>query len=278
MRARQSALILVLLVCGAAATLPPRLGAQAPSPAAAPVSARTWIGHAAEIENYLRTVPILKLQDLSVGVTHPRKATLPPGGPMQYLAWKVIPPARYEGFWESYLSEIAAYEMDKLLELNMVPPTVEREYHSDRGAAVMWCSPTKSFKELGGKGAPEAPPAYAALWARQIARAKMFDNLINNLDPNLGNWLVDPAWNLILIDFSRCFTPGRNMEHELTRVDADLWDRMKALTDASITQAIGKLIGTGERKAILQRRDRMQEIIDKLVKERGAAYVFMRGG
>ena len=31
----------------------------------------------------------------------------------------------------------------------------------------------------------------------QITRAKMFDNLIGNLDPNLGNWLVDPEWNLI---------------------------------------------------------------------------------
>jgi hypothetical protein len=266
-----------LLVCGAAATLPPRLGAQAPSPAAAPVSARTWIGHAAEIENYLRTVPILKLQDLSVGVTHPRKATLPPGGPMQYLAWKVIPPARYEGFWESYLSEIAAYEMDKLLELNMVPPTVEREYHSDRGAAVMWCSPTKSFKELGGKGAPEAPPAYAASWARQIARAKMFDNLINNLDPNLGNWLVDPAWDLILIDHTRAFTPGLNMIHQMTHIDAELWARMQGLTEASIQAPLGKWIMRGEAKSLIARRDKMQQIIDGLVKANGEAAVFIKG-
>ena len=42
-------------------------------------------------------------------------------------------------------SEIAAHELDKLLGLNMVPPTVERRYKGDMGAAVMWCSPTKSF-------------------------------------------------------------------------------------------------------------------------------------
>jgi hypothetical protein len=26
----------------------------------------------------------------------------------------------------------------------------------------------------------------------------MFDNLICNIDPNLGNWLVDSSWNLVL--------------------------------------------------------------------------------
>ncbi len=117
----------------------------------------------------------------------------------------------------------------------MVPPTVEKVYRGEHGAAVMWVSPTKSFKDLGAKGAPAAPAPLQAAWDRQIVKAKMFHNLINDIDPNLGNWLVDPAWNLILIDFSRCFTPGRDMAHTLTRVDADLWDRMKALTEASLT-------------------------------------------
>ena len=177
------------------------LALEARQPATPPASAKIWIGHAADIEHFLRTTPIVKMEDLSVGVTHPKKATLPPGGPVQYFAWKAIPPARYSGFWESYLSEIAAYELDKLLQLNMVPPTVEREYKSDKGAAVMWASPTKSFKEFGR--VPTPPPALADMWARQIIKAKMIDNLIANIDPNLGNWLVDPSWNIILIDHSR---------------------------------------------------------------------------
>ena len=76
--------------------------AQAPGQTEQPVDARTWIGHAAEIEAYLRTVQMLKFDELSVGVTKPKKAYLPEGGPMKYLAWKVIPPARYGGYWESY--------------------------------------------------------------------------------------------------------------------------------------------------------------------------------
>jgi hypothetical protein len=254
---------------------PPAAQTAAPAPAE---DARIWLGRAAEIEEFLRTVAIVKTEDLSVGVTRPKKAHLPPGGPMKYLVWKPIRPGRYSGFWESYQSEIAAYELDKLLELNMVPPTVEKRYQGELGAAIMWASPTKSFKDLGGKGAPTPPPALADAWSRQLVRAKMFDNLINNIDPNLGNWLVDPAWHLILIDHTRSFTTGRNMAHQMTRVDAPLWDRMRALTEPTLQGVLGKLIGRGEIRGILQRRDRMQQIIDQLVKERGEAYVFMREG
>ncbi len=250
-------------------------GQQAPAPSA-PANAKIWIGRAAEIESYLRTAPVVKLSDLSTGVTHPRKATLAPGGPVDAFAWKVIQPGRYEGFWESYLSEIAAYELDKFLELGMIPPTVERDYKGERGAAVMWASPTKSFKEFGGKGAPDAPPQYADAFARQIVKAKMFDNLINNTDPNLGNWLVDPSWNLILIDHTRAFTPGVKMVHEMNHIDPDLWARMQALTETSVQAAIGKWLMHGEAKSLIQRRDKMQQIVDALVKARGEAFVFMK--
>ena len=36
------------------------------------------------------------------------------------------------GYWESYKSEIAAYELDKLLGLDMIPPTVERRVQGER--------------------------------------------------------------------------------------------------------------------------------------------------
>ncbi len=259
-------------------SLAARVATQAQAPAgAAPVDSRTWIGHAAAIEDYLRTVPLSKFEDLSVGVTKPKRAFLPEGGPMKYLVWKVIPPGRYAGYWESYQNEIAAYEMDKLLGLNMVPPTVDRTYRGEHGAAIMWVSPSKSFKDMGGTGAPTPPATLADSWTRQLVKAKMFHNLINDIDPNLGNWLVDPAWDLILIDFSRCFTPGTSkMPHQLTRVDPDLWARMKALTEPQLTQTLGKLIGKGEIRGIIQRRDQLQVLIDKLVKEHGEDYVFMK--
>ena len=249
--------------------------AQAPAtPTAASQDSRTWIGRNAEMEAYLKTVEMLSFDDLSVGVTKPRRAHLPEGGPMKYLVWKTIPPGRYGGYWESYKGEIAAYEVDKLIGLNMVPPTVERVYKGEHGAAVMWAAPTKSFHDLGGP--PTPPLEFQGMWARQIVKAKMFHNLVADIDPNLGNWLVDPAWNLVLIDCTRCFTTEPRLMHEMTRVDPDLWKRMQDLTEATLAPAIGEWIGKGERKSILDRRDKMQKLIDQLVKQRGDTYVFMR--
>jgi hypothetical protein len=260
--------------------LPGPVRAQAPAEAPA-ASAKTWLEHRQEIEDYIKSAQVVEMEELKVGVTRPRRAKLAPGGPVDYIAWKVVPPGRPAGFWESYKSEIAAYELDKLLGLNMVPPTVERRVKGETGAAIMWCSPTKSFKDLGGVpsvgGKPALPAQHLNSWNRQMARAKMFDNLIGNIDPNLGNWLVDPAWNLILIDHTRAFVTDKNMAHKnMTRVDAELWDRMKALTQESLTAAIGKWVGRGEIKAVLERRDRLQQIIDKLIKEKGEAAVILR--
>jgi hypothetical protein len=246
------------------------------APPAAAVDARIWIGRAAEIEEYLRKAPMVKFEDLSVGVTKPKKAHFAPGGPVAFAAWKMLPPGIYGGFWESYQSEIAAYELDKLLGLNMIPPTVEKVHRGERGAAVMWVSPTKSFGDLGGAANVKPPAAVMNEWNRQIIKAKMFDNLIANIDPNQGNWLVDPSWNLVLIDHTRAFTTRREMVHVMTRIDATLWDRMLALTEAELKPVLGKLMSGGEFRAILQRRDRMRQTIEAMVKERGADAVFIR--
>ena len=104
----------------------------------------------------------------------------------------------------------------------------------------------------------------------------MFDNLIAHIDPNLGNWLVDPSWNLILIDHTRSFTTRNNMVHELTRADRELWDRLMALSVETLTPALGKWIGSREIRAILERRDRMKGLIDKLVAAKGEAAVFVQ--
>ena len=235
-------------------------------------NAKTWLDRRQALEDYLKSADVVKMEDIGLGVTKPRRAYFAPGGLVDRMAWKTIRPGRYSGYWESYKSEIAAYELDKLLELNMIPPTVERSVKGDTGAAIMWVAPIKSFGDTGG--APSPPAEKLALWNRQIARAKMFDNLIANIDPNLGNWLLDPSWNLILIDHTRSFTTRKNMVHEMTRIDRELWNRMKALTVESLTPALGKWIGTAEIRAIIERRDRMQELIDKLVAAKGEAAVF----
>jgi hypothetical protein len=92
----------------------------------------------------------------------------------------------------------------------------------------------------------------------------------------LGNWLVDPSWNLILVDDSRALTGDKKLVHKLNRVDAVLWEKMQALTEDQLKAALGQWLGGREIRAILDRRTKMAEEIAQLVKANGAEKVFFR--
>jgi hypothetical protein len=237
-----------------------------PQATAAPDSAKIWEGREAQFEEFLRTAPVLKVVDVPIGVTKPRRAYVEPGGLCESFAWKTLPPGFHKGFWDSYKSEVAAYELDKLLGLGMVPVTVERRIKSDTGAAVLWLSGVRTWQE-----ALRAPKT--SKWTRNVVRMKMWDNLVGNSDRNKGNLLVDYAGNLFLIDHSRAFTTEKKLYQEIETVDIELWDRMLALDAETLKAAIGKWVGNGGIKAILQRREKMKKEIDAILARRGDAAI-----
>jgi hypothetical protein len=249
-------------------TAPPAPAPAAPPETAAPATAssKIWIGREAEFEELLRTANVTKVEKLTIGVTHPRRAEVEPGLPFRRMAWKALKPGMYEGFYESYRSEIAAYELDKLIGLGMVPPSVERRIEGDVGAAILW---VENVKGWSAKDPVRGPDSRA--WARQIARSKMFDILSGNIDRNQGNLLYDPGYNLILIDHSRAFRDAVDLSQfqKFLFVDPVLWDRVQALTLETLQPALGKWVSKGMLYALLQRRDRMKKEVDKLLRARG---------
>ncbi len=241
----------------------------AEQPAAAACS-RTWVGHEPEFEAALRTSKVIKLEEIPIGVTKPQRATLEPSTPVASFAWKPIRPGRPNGYFESYKSEIAAYELDKMLDLHMVPPNVERKHQGLTGAAVYWIENTKGWNM---KQPPQGPEPQ---WSRQLARMKMFDLLIANIDRNQGNLLYDADWHLFLIDHSRAFIDKKDLKGlpTLATVDRALWGKITALTFDQLKATLGPWVGDGELRAMLARRDLMAAAIQKLVAERGEDVVF----
>jgi len=238
------------------------------APPAAP-SARIWEGRNAEFEQFIRQAPIVRIVDVPIGVTHPKRAYFAAGGLAESVAWKVLPPGRPNGYWESYRSEIAAYELDKLLRMGMVPVAVEKTWKNERAAAILWLAPIHSWKEMQDKPKP-------AKWVVQVARMKMFDDLIGNPDRNAGNLLVDDDWNLFLIDHSRAFVSEKNLPVALQHIDRTLWEKMLALDEPTLQTALGDWVDRGAVRAMIARRDKMKAAIDALVKQNGEAEVFVR--
>jgi hypothetical protein len=104
---------------------------------------------------------------------------------------------------------------------------------------------------------------------------KMFDDLICNRDRNAGNLVVDDDWNLFLIDHSRAFIDDKGLAVPLEHVDRPLWTKMLALDEAALEPAIGQWVDRSSLRAIIARRDKMKAAIDKLVKDKGEAAVFI---
>jgi hypothetical protein len=270
-RARRTTLRLLAAVLAVLAAS----GLQAQQPAAPPTGtcAKTWLGHEAEYEAYLKTATIDRIEDIPLGVTKPQRAFLTPGGPFGSMAWKPLRPGLYDGAWESYKSEIAAYELDKLLEMHMTPPAVERQVSGAYGAAIMWIAPVTMWRDLKREKRPTGNR-----WTFQIIRQRMFDDLIGNDDRNQGNLLIDGDGHLCLIDASRAFLSNKNLPVEIEKVDALLWGRISALTEESLTAAVGAWLDKGQIRALLDRRAKIKLEIDKLVAAHGAAKVFVAEG
>lgn len=223
------------------------------------LGAKIWVGRYQDIEEYLRTAECVSSEVLFPGRLV--RCTLRPGGPVARMAWRSLPPGVYRGFRESYKAEIAAYEVDKLLQLDMVPPSVERQLEGNKGAAQLWVENVRDSKEDASPG-----ESNQADWENQLARMTMFDNLIGSRDRNLGNMLHDAEWNLILLDHSRAFGDGTELPRKMNRIDQRFWSKIESLTPNQLDKALRAWLADNEIKALLDRREKMRAEIKSLRK------------
>lgn len=228
-----------------------------------------WAGHEPEVEKLLTEGKVLKIEDVPIGVTKPQRATLEGEPPIRF-AWKPLTPGYNKGFMESYKAEIAAYKLDRMLGMNMVPPIVARRLYGRDGAAVLWVENTRPWSVEKPPQGPEPQ------WSLQLTRMKMFDLLIANIDRNQGNLIYDIDWHLILIDHSRAFIGKKDLKGiaPLGRVDRELWDKMAALTLEDLDRGLEKWVGTNEKKALLARRGLMAKQIQEKIAKQGEKFVF----
>ena len=109
-------------------------------------------------------------------------------------------------------------------------------------------------------------------WSHQLSRMKIFDNLILNEDRNARNFMVDPEHHIVLIDHSRAFLSKKKIGkgNKLpSQYDRQLMAKLQTLDREQLDARLEDILMGGQIKAIIGRRDKLVEHMDKMIKERG---------
>ncbi len=236
----------------------------------------------ADKENFLRQARIVSVENIGHGVTKPIRASLElrgtrHDGQIQSVNKELPdffgPDNKPVPMTDSWRFNIAAYKVDRLLDLNMACVAVSRAYQG-KPAAFSWWVDDVMFEEVGRVKQGANPPD-AEDFERQRAVSRTFDELVMNIDRNLANMLITKSWRIALIDHTRCFTAyhGIRNKENLTRCSRALLAAMKKLKASDVASAVQKLLTQAEITALLARRDKIVTFFEEAVKEKGEAAV-----
>jgi hypothetical protein len=232
-----------------------------------PCEYKKWLGRHGEFEEALRTADLVSHEEIGVRITNPIKVTLRIDDQDFHAVFKSLRRGMQKGYWESYQAEIAAYELDKMIGLDIVPPTVERQFKGYTGSLQMWVEDCSLYRDVQEK------LLASSLWPQQISLTRMFDLLVHNDDRNMQNLMVDPRFHVILIDHSRAFITGTKMLENFRKFpvmfDRKVVERLKTLDHAQLKTRLGSLLKEDQIRAILERRDRLLEYVSEIIQQRG---------
>jgi hypothetical protein len=220
----------------------------------------------AQKEEFLLKAKVVKAQGAAKGITDTQRATLTDGTLTHDASIQTIddfqqkadlPSGTEFNFKDSWKFNLAAYKLDRLLGLNMIPATVERRYNGRSGSFTWWVDDVIMDEGERAKKKAEAPDT--TKWNDQMYIVRVFDQLIFNTDRNLGNLLIDKNWQAWMIDHSRTFRilPNLREPKNLERCDRDLLERLKQLNTETLTKELGKYLTGSEIKGLLARRDKI---------------------
>lgn len=233
------------------------------------------------IEEFLRTAKIGKKRVTPVGVTQPLRATLD-DGKMEHDASIQVVDVEEGGvqtgrgveanFRDTWKFNVAAYELAKMLGLNMVPPYVERKIDGQPGSLSWWITDAIMERDREAK---KLVPADVEPFMKQGFAAIVFHELIRDTDANKSNILITPDWQLWMIDFTRAFREDKTLLYPKTlkMSDRKLLANMRGLTEATVKQKLGRWLGRAEVTGLLARRDLIVAFFDKEIAEKGEAAV-----
>lgn len=239
-----------------------------------------------KMERFLLKANVTRIHMVVAATTNPMAVDLERKGETRKAAFKYGQgnrpdpgnaeyPGADEPSLDSYMHEVAAYRLDRALDMHMVPVAVLRHVKAP-GALVEWISDAYTEQELREKG--EYPNDSSRL-DRQRAVMELFDALILNVNRKEEEILITPSdWRLHLIDHSRGFRTAPELPEDFLSQPSNLpkpmLKQLQKLDRSSMQILLGEFLNAAQIDSMLVRRDLILTKIEADLEQYGEEAVF----
>ncbi len=234
-----------------------------------------------QMEEFLKGAKVVDIKGLSTGVTNSQRADLSDGVLSHRAHVQSIDEAKsvFQGangselnFRDTWKFNVAGYKLAQLLGIDdMVPPSIERSVAGKTSSVTWWID--NSMMEID-RQKKKVPIPDKDKWNREMHVVRVFDQLIYNTDRNLQNLMIDKDFNIWMIDHTRAFRMYAQLKEkkDLQMCDRTLLARLRSLKSEEL-QTLKPYLNEPEIKGLLARRDKIVQLFDQLIKEKGEVAV-----
>jgi hypothetical protein len=234
------------------------------------ISQELWGMNDAELEDLLLTGDIVESSFIGTGVTKPKRLLIKKGDKQSSAVFKYQDSdpgletakrytSRAHNDADRYQYDPAAYYLDRMIDLQMVPVSVLRDVEGQEGAVGAWIPEAINERD---RLEQEIEFASYCEQSEQYRLRFVFDVLIYNEDRNLTNIIwTKKDFMLRFIDHSLAFRNIERRPKQYRKIDLRVPDllaaRLEALNEAELSAKLSPYLHPDQIEAILERRDRI---------------------
>lgn len=160
---------------------------------------------------------------------------------------------------DNFMPELAAYKLDRMLGLGMVPVTVRREINEQQGTLQFVPADTMTERERVADGVGRVTPCPLG---KQVRAMYVFDALIGNPARTPSTMLYSPDdWLLMLVDHESSFGAETDRPAYLKEIELAIGEQWRMalleIDDETLRANLGDVLDKRRLAALSKRRDTM---------------------